>query len=52
MTADHLAHGRNPQEILAQLAQMGHDDPAYKQGRLWSLVYYLDEPFHAFQGQA
>ncbi len=45
-------HGRDPQEILAQLAQMGDDDPAYKEGRLWSLVYYLDEPYHAFQGQA
>lgn len=46
------AHGRAPQDILAQMAAMGSDDPAYKDGRLWSLVYYLDEDYHAFQGQA
>lgn len=45
-------HGRDPQLILQQLAGLGADDPPYKQGRLWSLVYYLDEPYHAFQGQA
>ncbi|MCB2039887.1 MAG: aspartate aminotransferase family protein [Rhodoferax sp.] len=44
--------GRDPQQILSELAQMGADDPNYKQGRLWSLVYYLDESYHAFQGQA
>ena len=52
MTHTLPAHGRDPQEILAQMAQMGGDDPAYKAGRLWSLVYYLDEDYHAFQGQA
>ena len=44
--------GRDPQQILEELAQFGDRDPAYKQGRLWSLVYYLDEPFQAFLGQA
>lgn len=52
MTAALPPLGRDPNDILAQLAQMGHDDPAYKEGRLWSLVYYLDEPYHAFQGRA
>lgn len=52
MTSPLPPRGRDPQQILAQLAQLGGDDPAYQQGRLWSLVYYLDEPYHAFQGQA
>jgi glutamate/tyrosine decarboxylase-like PLP-dependent enzyme len=28
------------------------DDPDYKQGRLWSLVYYLDEEYSDFLGEA
>jgi len=44
--------GRDPQEILDALAQFGEHDPHYKNGRLWSLVYYLNEDYHAFQGQA
>lgn len=46
------ATGRDPQAILADLKRFGADDPAYKDGRLWSLAYYLDEDFHAFQGEA
>lgn len=52
MTGTLPPRGRDAQQILDELSRMGGDDPAYKQGRLWSLVYYLDEPYHAFQGQA
>jgi len=52
MTGALPVKGRDPQEILSQLAQFGAHDPLYKQGRLWSLVYYLDDDYHAFQGQA
>lgn len=52
MTTGLPEHGRDPQQILDQLAGFGADDPPYKQGRLWSLVYYLDEPYHAFQARA
>ncbi len=52
MTSALPAQGRDPQQILAELAQFGEHDPQYKEGRLWSLVYYLDEDYHAFQGQA
>ncbi len=46
------AQGRNPQAILDELAQYGLQDPAYKDGRLWSLVYYLDDDYSTFLGQA
>lgn len=52
MTGTLPGQGRDPQQILDELAQFGDRDPAYQQGRLWSLVYYLDEPYHAFQGKA
>ena len=51
-TAALPAQGRDPQEILDQLARFGAHDPQYKDGRLWSLVYYLDEDYHAFQARA
>jgi sphinganine-1-phosphate aldolase len=38
-------HGLPTDEVLQQLHAYGAGDPAYKQGRLWSLVYYLD-PAH------
>jgi len=44
--------GRNPREILAQLGDYGADDPAYRDGRLWSLVYHLNDDLDAFLGQA
>lgn len=37
------ASGRDPGEVLGELAGFGAADPDYKHGRLWSLVYYLDE---------
>ena len=44
--------GRDPQQILAELAGFAADDPAYTEGRLWSLVYYLDEAHQDFLNQA
>jgi sphinganine-1-phosphate aldolase len=45
-------HGRPPEDILQQLRGFGAHDPDYKHARLWSLVYWLDEPYAAFLGQA
>ena len=44
--------GRPAAEVLRELAGFGADDPDYKHGRLWSLVYWLDEDYDAFLGQA
>ena len=35
--------GRPADEVLAELKGFAGDDPDYRHGRLWSLVYYLDE---------
>ena len=35
--------GRPYEEILAELDQFGANDPQYKDGKTWSLVYYLDK---------
>lgn len=45
-------HGRPRDEVLADLQRFADDDPDYKSGRLWSLVYWLDEAHDAFLGQA
>lgn len=34
--------GRPYDEILKELGSFGKDDPHYKEGKTWSLVYYLD----------
>ena len=52
MTGTLPARGRDPREILDELQQFGISDPAYKDGRLWSLAYYLDDDYSAFLGQA
>jgi len=44
--------GRATAEVLAQLASFAVDDPHYQQGRLWSLVYYLDEAHADFLAAA
>jgi glutamate/tyrosine decarboxylase-like PLP-dependent enzyme len=44
--------GRNTADVLADLKGFGADDPNYKEGRLWSLVYYLDEEYADFLGDA
>ena len=35
--------GRSKEDILKELLQYGQEDPEYKAGRTWSLVYYLGE---------
>jgi glutamate/tyrosine decarboxylase-like PLP-dependent enzyme len=35
--------GRPDNEVLLDLERFGNDDPDYRHGRLWSLVYWLDE---------
>jgi glutamate/tyrosine decarboxylase-like PLP-dependent enzyme len=44
--------GRAPEEVLAELRGYAADDPDYKSGRLWSLVYYLDEAHADFLNEA
>lgn len=44
--------GRPPHEVLAQLRGFAAHDPDYKAGRLWSLVYWLDEELDAFLAEA
>ena len=46
------ARGRPAAEVLADLNTFASDDPDYKHGRLWSLVYYQDEAYADFLGQA
>lgn len=41
-------HGRNTDEILNEIDAFKGDDPQYKDGRVWSLVYYLDEAHSDF----
>lgn len=40
--------GRESSEVLDQLEQFKAQDPRYKEGRVWSLVYYLDEEHSDF----
>ncbi len=40
--------GRDSAKILQQLDRFRDQDPRYKEGRVWSLVYYLDEEHSAF----
>jgi len=44
--------GRPTVEVLNDLKAFGTDDPNYKEGRLWSLVYYLDEEYSNFLSNA
>lgn len=46
------AQGRPRDEVLADLQRFAADDPDYKAGRLWSLVYWLDEAHDDFLGDA
>ena len=39
-------------DILQRLEQFKGSDPRYKEGRVWSLVYYLDEDHSAFLKEA
>ena len=40
--------GQSSPEVLKQLDTFKEHDPNYKDGRVWSLVYYLDEDHSAF----
>ena len=40
--------GQQGPDILKQLDAFKEHDPSYKDGRVWSLVYYLDEDHSAF----
>ncbi len=40
--------GRKSPDILEQLETFREQDPKYKEGRVWSLVYYLNEQHSAF----
>jgi sphinganine-1-phosphate aldolase len=45
-------NGRSRQEVLAELDAFGQGDPDYRHGRLWSLVYWLDEEHDDFLAEA
>ncbi len=40
--------GANANDILAELESFKANDPNYKEGKVWSLVYYLDEKHSSF----
>jgi len=40
--------GQSGPEVIKQLDSFKEHDPNYKEGRVWSLVYYLDEDHSAF----
>ena len=44
--------GREAAQILEQLKGFASGDPRYKEGRSWSLSYYLDDELEQFQAQA
>ena len=44
--------GRASDEVLRELRSFAGDDPNYRDARLWSLVYYLDEAYASFSGAA
>lgn len=45
-------HGRSEAEVLADLAAFAEADPDYRHGKLWSLVYHLDDEHDAFLARA
>ncbi|WP_120631327.1 aspartate aminotransferase family protein [Ruegeria sp. EL01] len=52
---DHLKlpeTGRSEDEILDQLKSFAENDPNYRDGRTWSLVYHLDDDHDAFIAKA
>lgn len=44
--------GRAPGEVLAELRHFGDQDPDYRRGRLWSLVYWIDQDYEHFLADA
>ncbi len=45
-------HGRPPDEVLEELGRFVADDPDFRHGRTWSLVYYLDDSLARFLARA
>lgn len=44
--------GRPPGDVLNDLKKFASDDPDYQQGRLWSLVYHIDQDHDDFTAAA
>jgi len=44
--------GRSREDVLQALRSFAAGDPDYRHGRLWSLVYYLDEGHEEFLAEA
>lgn len=44
--------GIDRQQLLEQMRQMGDDDPDWRQGRTWSLVYFADDEHYEFLKEA
>jgi sphinganine-1-phosphate aldolase len=44
--------GRSQQEVLEAMKTFGENDPDYKRGKTWSLVYYLGEAYAQFLNEA
>ncbi|KUJ73219.1 sphingosine-1-phosphate lyase [Ruegeria marisrubri] len=52
---DHLKlpeHGRPEDDVLESLKGFAENDPNYREGRTWSLVYHLDDAHDAFTAKA
>jgi hypothetical protein len=45
-----LERGRAAQDVLRQLQDIGRDDPAHKDARLWSLACYRASPRAMWSG--
>lgn len=44
--------GAPGEDILAQLEAFKEKDPQFKEGRVWSLVYYINEEHSSFLKEA
>jgi len=44
--------GRSKREVLEAMKAFGNNDPDYKNGKTWSLVYYLGEAYTQFLNDA
>ncbi|MEM6657721.1 MAG: aspartate aminotransferase family protein [Pseudomonadota bacterium] len=44
--------GRAQQDVLDELKRFAENDPKYREGRIWSLVYHLDDEHDAFVSRA
>jgi sphinganine-1-phosphate aldolase len=43
---------RNYDEVLTEMSSKGSEDLDYKNGKSWSLVYYIDDDYYAFLKKA